>query len=432
MTEFKPPYRPLANPRQFQRFLDGPGSANRRAEIVAQTGYDWHARKIFFEPYFRALILHHAGDATTLRNLQEATAHDPLYRMHQAHMDISVPALSKANATRPVEPFLNMLSGVLQAIDRLPTSAKVLRQVDSTTLRTISHLLTEVKVFDATVFRLPDKIATWAKQGFHSAGFKLQLRLSGGYGGLDRILFTRATGNDNPAFLKLLDLEEGAGAIYLFDTGYFKIETYDQIVESGNHFLTLLHEKISVEVLEERKVPSEILEGGYRVHADRIVRLGKGERRSDHLYRVVEVTDSRGERCCILTDLLDLPVEQVCTLKRYRWTVETVIRWLKKQLGLDHFISYSPQGVIMQVTVALIVYGLLVLYNQGQPLSVARLKRQIRTDLHQALYEWGYRQGYQAALGKEEGPGPPDESGRSLQSSEMTSQLQKPDHDPLS
>ena len=229
-TEFKPPYRPLANPRQFQRFLEGPGSANYRSEMVAQTGYDWHARKIFFEPYFRALILHHASDATTLGEAPERSS--------------------------------------------LP-SGRSLRQ------------------------------------------------------------------------------------------------------------------------------PRAAVPG--------------------------------------LTDLLDLPVEQVCALKRYRWTVETVIRWLKKQLGLDHLISYtqkagtgSPQGVIMQVTVALIVYGLLVLYNQGRPLSVARLKRQIRTDLHQALYEWSYRQGYQEARGEEEGTGPPDGSRWSLRSSEKASRLQKPNHDPSS
>lgn len=91
----------------------------------------------------------------------------------------------------------------------------------------------------------------------------------------------------------------------------------------------------------------------------------------------------------------------------YEKTIETVIRWLKKHLGLDHLISYSPRGVILQVTMALIMYGLLVVYNQGQPLSVARMRRKLRTDLHQALYEWGWKQGYQAALAEHSEPSPP-------------------------
>ena len=407
MVKLQPRVRALANPAQFERFVQGSGFPAARGEVVRASRYDWHGRKIFFEPYFRALVLHCCSDGKTLHALHEGVTSDPLYAMVGAHLEVSVPALSKANATRPVEPFLGVLSGVLAAIDRLPSSAKVLRELDGTTLRSIVHLLKDVKVFDATTFPLPDKIARWAKRGRHKAGFKLQLRLSGGYGGVDRILFTPASGNDNPSFLGLLDLQEGAGAIYLFDTGYFKIETYARIVQTGNHFVTPLHGNITVEVIEDRPVPSEELSSGYLVHTDQIVRIGTGDRKSVYLYRLVDATDSRGQRRQILTDLLDLPVDQLCALRKYRWTVETVIRWLKKHLGLDHLISYSPRGVILQVTIALIVYGLLVLYNQEQPLSVARLRRKLRTELHQALYEWGWGQGYQAALAEHSGLAPP-------------------------
>jgi hypothetical protein len=265
-----------------------------------------------------------------------------------------------------------------------------------------------VKIFDATRLKLPDKIARWAKAGGMKASVKLQLRLQSGYGGLDRLLFTPGAGNDNPAFRRLLDLEQDKGAIYLFDTGYFKIETYDKIIETGNHFVTLRHRNIAVEVIEERPTPCEPLENGYKVHKDQIVRLGTGDKKSAYLYRLVEVTDTRGNRDQILSDLVDLPIEQLCALRTYRWTVETMIRWLKKQLKLDHLISYSPRGVILQSVIALIVYGLLVLYNQGKPLSIARLRRQIRVDLHQALADWAYLKGYQAALNGRAGPSPPE------------------------
>lgn len=407
MTHLQPSFRPLANPIQFHRFLAGAGSEKGRVTLAESTRYDWHGRKIFFEPYLRALILHRCGVEKTLHDLQAGVTSDALYTMVGAHMEVSVPALSQANATRPVEPFVQVLAGVLQTIEYLPSSAKVLRQVDTATLRTIAHLLTDVKVFDATTFSLPPKLAEWARVNEQRAGFKLQLRLSGGYGGLDRIFFTHAAGNDNPSFQDLLDLQPQAGAIYLFDTGYFKIDTYDQIVETGNHFLTLLHGKMKVEVVEERPVPSSPLPNGYCIHADQRIRLGQGKRQSSHLYRLVTVTDSRGKEGRILTDLLELPVEQLCALRTYRWTVETVIRWLKKQLHLDHLISLSPHGVILQVTIALIVYGLLVVYNQQAPLSVARLLRRLRTDLHQALYEWGFQQGYQTALQEAHGLSPP-------------------------
>jgi len=411
MVRLQPAFRPLVDPVQFERFLAGPGGAKRRGEITAAAKYDRHARKLFFEPYFRALILHRCSGEQTLHELQKGATEDPLYQMLGAHLEVSVPALSQANASRPVEPFLQVLSSVLQSIEHLPPSAKILRTLDTPTLRSIAHLLEDVKIFDATTFSLPPQIARWAKKGRQQkAGFKLQLRLSSGHGGLDRILFTPSQGNDNPYFLSLLDLQQGAGAIYLFDKGYFKIDTYDRIVDSGNHLVTLLHGNIHIEVVEERPVSTPQLPNGYRIHRDQIVRLGEGDRQSPHFYRVVTVTDTQGQDAQILTDLLDLPVEQVCALRTYRWTVETTFRWFKQQLHLDHFFSLSPRGVIVQVTIALIVYGLLVLYNQGQPLSVARLMRQLKVDLHQALYEWAFQQGYRAALQVASGVSPPQEA----------------------
>jgi hypothetical protein len=98
-----------------------------------------------------------------------------------------------------------------------------LRDVDTATLKGIAHLLEQTRIFDATTFQLPVKIARWAQVNETNAGFKLQLRLVGGYGGPDRIILTLQAGNENPYFLSLLDLEQGAEHIYLFDTGYFKI-----------------------------------------------------------------------------------------------------------------------------------------------------------------------------------------------------------------
>ena len=401
----RPKYRDLVSPRNFEQFLNSVIPPERRTELADRFDYDWHAHKLFFEPYFRALVTRQFTGGS-LNDLQYGMAHDPLYAAHRAKLEISVAGLSKANANRPVEPFMCLLGDVLQAIGKIPDSAKVLRQVDSGTLKGIAHLLEQTRIFDATTFQLPVKIARWAQVTDHDAGFKLQLRLAGGYGGPDRVMLTPKAGNDNPYFLNLLNLESGAGHIYLFDTGYFKIKTYHKIVDSGNHFVTLLHDNISYEVIRERPVPEGTTANGYTIHSDREVYLGSGSNHSPQVYRLIDATDSQGDRATILTNLLDLTAEQVCQLRTYRWVVEIVFRWLKSLLEIDRFISYSPNGVMMQVLVTLIVYGLMVLYHEGGPLSVVRILRRIRADLHQAIYEWGFEQGRRQALKElaEDGP----------------------------
>lgn len=393
----RPKYRDLVSPRNFERFLNDVIPTQRRAELADRFDYDWHAHTLFFKPYFRALVTRQIVGGS-LNDLQYGMAHDPLYAAHGAKLEISVAGLSKANANRPVEPLLHLLGDVLQAIGKLPQSDKVLREVNAPTSKGIAHLLEQTRIFDATTFQLPGQIARWARVNDTDAGFKLQLRLAGGYGGPDRITLTPKAGNDNPYFLNLLDLEQDAGHIYLFDTGYFKIETYGKIVTGGNHFVTLLHDNISYEIIRQRSVPQGVTANGYTVHSDCEVYLGSGANRSSQVYRLIDATDSQGHRATILTDLLELTAEQLCQLRTYRWVVEIVFRWLKSLLEIDQFISYSPNGVMMQVLVALIVYGLMLLYHEGGPLSMVRILRRIRADLHQAIYDWGFEQGRRQVL----------------------------------
>src|SRR4029434_8510229 len=105
----------------------------------------------------------------------------------------------------------------------------------------------------------------------------VQLRLRAGYGGLDRVMVTGAKGNDNPYFRAMLDLETAApGQVYLFDTGYCKLATHDAIRAQDSELVSILHESITVKVVEERVVATPVTVQGYVIHSDRMVYLGTG------------------------------------------------------------------------------------------------------------------------------------------------------------
>jgi hypothetical protein len=251
---------------------------------------------------------------------------------------------------------------------------------------------------------LPPQIARWARtsQKQERAGIKVQLRLRAGYGGMDRVMGTGAKGNDNPYFGAMLDLESAeAGQVYLFDTGYCKLVTYDQIRERGCEVVTVLHAGITVDVVEERPVETSRTAQGYIIHSDQIVWLGSGKTRSRYLWRVLDVTDTQGQRRPILTSLLDETAERVTQLRAYRWTIEIVFRWLKRVLQLETLISVSPKGIEMQVAVALIVYGVLLQYHQGGTLSLKALQRRVKTEVHRALFAAGVAEGERRARARQ-------------------------------
>ena len=185
------------------------------------------------------------------------------------------------------------------------------------------------------------------------------------------------------------DLEEQQGQIFLFDGGYWKIETYHAIVESGNHFVTKRGGNIRPQVVQELPLPEEPLSSGYVILRDALVYLGT---RQDLLYRIVVVRLPNGKEITLLSSLVEATADEIYLLYHYRWTIEILFRWLRQTLQLDYFMSHDPTGILRQILMAMIVWGLLVTANQDEEkLSPKQLWRQLQADLHQAAMELGYR-----------------------------------------
>ena len=60
----------------------------------------------------------------SLRGLGDAVNNDILYQACGANMDVSVAALSKAHAKRPLAPFIDILNEVITSIGNIPKSGK--------------------------------------------------------------------------------------------------------------------------------------------------------------------------------------------------------------------------------------------------------------------------------------------------------------------
>ena len=388
----KSEYRQYVNPKQFNQFLDGQGAMSNRAEIADQFDYDWHARKLRFDQHFRGQVLLQATAYQSTRDQQWAAANDPLFAACGAAVEISVSGLAQANRNRPLEPYVVLMQQVLDAVAHLPY--RKLRALDKETWQGLTALLQRVELFDATTLTLPPKLAKWAKgvgRSETSAGLKLQLKLAGDSGAVKQLLLTPATGNDSPYFDDLLgDLEGQAGLIFVFDGGYWRLETYQEIVSQGHDFVTKRAGNLKPQVIEQLPLPQQPLASGYTVLEDALVHLGQQQQ----TYRMLKVRLTNDQIITLITSLLFAPADQICLLYRYRWTIEIVFRWLRQTLQLDHLVSHDPTGILRQILTALIVWGLLVIANQDTArLSPKQLWRQLQADLHQAILEFGYRLG---------------------------------------
>jgi hypothetical protein len=395
MRRIKPEYRKLANPRQFNQFLDGGGSLADRDYIAQRLDYDWHARKLTFAPHFRGHVLMQTTAYQSTRDHQWAARYDPLFIACGAGVDISVSGLAQANRNRPLDPLVVMLRRVMDAVADLPY--RRLRALDKETWQGIVDLLHRTDLFDATTLKLPPKVRKWAKgTADGSAALKLQPRIGGKSGSFKETLLTPAPGPDASYFEMLLsDLKQQQDQLFIFDGGYWDIDTYHRIVDSGNDFVTKRGGNVQPHIVKELPLPQEPLASGYVVLQDALVYLGD---RQDLLYRMLQVRLSTGKEITLLTSLVHATADQICLLYRYRWTIEILFRWLRQTLQLDHLMSHDPIGILRQVLTALIVWGLLVIANQDTgKLSPKQLWRELQAGLHWAALEFGYRLGLEGA-----------------------------------
>ena len=319
-------YRPPANPAEFEDFLSGGEALADRDAWAEAAGYDHRARKLDFERHFRALVLLHTTDSTSARDLSDAAEENLLFQAVKSDFDISVAGFGDAMADRPIEPYWRMLGRVTEEVEELPHQR--LRGIEAETWDQVTDLFGEIDLFDATSMGLPPTLCEWAETEPDASRIEMHLKLSGLDGRFQEAITTRPGDNGNAQFGDLLNLEEDAGRLYVFDAGYFDIDQYHEITDTGSYFvtklLTKLHGNIEPEQLLTRPVPEEYTDAGgrtdcgYAVLEDRYVRLtGR-----DMWYRVLTVRVSTDKTIEVLTNLLWLDAAQICRLYHHRWSIE--------------------------------------------------------------------------------------------------------------
>lgn len=261
-------------------------------------------------------------------------------------------------------------------------------------------------VFDSTLFILSLKLFPWLGKINQSqkGALKLTIRIDKGQTLPQKVVISKK-GCENTVFKLILDLNQ-QGLTYIFDRGYYTIRVFDQITDSHNFFITRKYPYYKVTILKNRPIPKRKKEGSI-ILKDQIVKIGsenkKGKNKktlSKNKFRLIITKTEKGEILEFLTNRFDLKAIEVCELYKHRWEIEILFRWLKQYLRINRFISYSENGVLIQVYIALIVQ-LLLLWYQGdkrlKELSLLKLLRRLNNELINGfgflMFKQGLRQG---------------------------------------
>jgi IS4 transposase len=161
------------------------------------------------------------------------------------------------------------------------------------------------------------------------------------------------------------------GCFYVMDRGFQWYQLLADIVAIGSDFLVRLRKSARCQSIET--LPLTAADQAAGVLSDTLVRVGCREARTaiQPPLRLVAITqpDRPDQPVRLLTNRLDLPAETIGVIYRHRWQVELFFRWLKCLANFQHFYSESPQGMTLQVYIALIGTLLIAIETGARPSS---------------------------------------------------------------
>lgn len=168
---------------------------------------------------------------------------------------------------------------------------------------------------------------------------------------------------------------------YVTDRGYAKFELFNQINRIGSSYICRARDNSTPKILCDRELTQADRDAGVRL--DREVVLGAHTSNSttvatDHPVRYIEIevpphvrtgkggTNSDG-RLRLVTNVMHVPAELIAEAYRLRWLIELFFRMTKQLLGCRHLLSTKPNGVEIQMYLAIIACLLILIYTGGQP-----------------------------------------------------------------
>ena len=232
-----------------------------------------------------------------------------------------------------------------------------------------------LKRFDSTTVSLSSKLLHFGmsndgdpkKPGGRANGLH-QVKFSVGFDGLfaQQVKFYTEQNylNENLSLSEtILTQKEPHKGIHVFDRGLRGRQTFALLTEQKVQFVTRvdafpLHELIetlpvqnpstaTLEILEDLKVYLFSTSGKVKVP----------------LRMITAVRHDSEDALCFLTNIFDLPGDQITEIYKKRWDIEVFFKFLKQELNFSHFVSRTQNGIQVMLYVTLIAAALILIYR---------------------------------------------------------------------
>ena len=218
----------------------------------------------------------------------------------------------------------------------------------------------------------------WADYRKNSKKAKAHLGFDVNHGIPTKIHLTNGNGAERSFVSQIL----APGQTGITDRGYQEHKAFDQYQREGTHFVSRIKRNTRKTIIKATPILPDS-----DVFYDAEVILGASAKSRTELPVRVVGYHIEGIDYFVATDRYDLTAEQVATIYKLRWKIETFFKWWKQYLNVYHLIARSEYGLMVQILAGLITFLLMSIYckekyNEG--VSIRRI-RQLQIDIKNEL-----------------------------------------------
>ena len=312
---------------------------NRINRIIKKYNSDFRSQHFDTRSHIYSMLYLQLSGTKSLRGLIDKLKFNP-----KLQKIINVPSLSqlsRKNASRDYRVFEDLYFGLTGVATRkmgVTNSNKYFKQI---------------KAFDSTIIQVASSLAPSLKYENNKSGIKISTLYNVSKSLPDRVHIVPAKVNDRKCISDFIDDKD---SLYLFDRGYFDYSWYDKLTDEGFKFITRQVSNASVEEIRSTYVDNDLV-------FDSEITLGTNysKNKTHNTYREILTFNEDEEEVRILTNIFDIPAEEIINLYRLRWKIEIFFKWIKQNLKIKNWLGFNENAVKIQVYSALISYILLAL-----------------------------------------------------------------------
>ena len=265
---------------------------------------DYYTKKLYMASFTKLLLYAQLHETESLRVISDSVFSEELQEATSLD-SISFSQLGRRFHRIPTEFFQTIFLDLLRQLH------------EATDFQAGRKTTTPLKIIDSSTLPLNLNNHRWATFRKTKSGIKLHLRLifmEDGCSYPDQAVLTNAKEHDCGQLEILIDDKD---CMYVFDRGYLDYERFDRMTDEGYFFASRLRKNAVVRSLERFELPENS-----SVQSDEMVVIGTSQNRSENVFRLLQVLDSKGNQLNLLTNRFDLSADEIAELYKSRWAIE--------------------------------------------------------------------------------------------------------------